>query len=162
MTSYQTHLQTYLFWLQERGLPVPAGMCEHCGYTPVDNAKLTVCYPRVFTAQEDEVMRQFDAIWVKMQRLPLRNCRGNQLCAQQRRDLQRRKYVLLLGNECSKALFNTKPDFADEHGRYCQQLDWGATKFMLTLHPRDIIRYPDNKLVWQHDLSEAIRALRHH
>ena len=152
--------QNYLLWLRERGLYPPTGMCEHCGYQPVANASLTVCYPHPLSAQEDSLLQQYACLWNKVQRLPLHNCKDNQLCAQQRRDLQRRKHVLLLGAASSKMLFNVQPRFAQEQGHYRQHSDWGETRFILTFHPRDLLRYPANQLEWQRDLSEATSVLR--
>ena len=151
--------QNYFLWLQERGLRLPTGICKHCGYVPVANARLTVCYPSRFSPQEDKVLRKYGSVLDKLQMLPLHRCKDNQLCAQQSHDLQQREHVLLFGAESSLILFNALPRFAKDRGHYRQYQGWGDTKFMLTFHPRDILRYPDNQLEWQRDFSEAINAL---
>ena len=152
--------QNYFLWLQERGLRLPTGICRHCGYVPVARANLTVCYPSRFLPQEEEVLQQYEGILDKLQMLPLRECKDKQLCAQQRLDLQRREHVLLLGAASSLMLFNALPHFASVRGRYRKYHGWGDTKFMLTFHPCDILRYPANQFEWQRDFAEAINALR--
>ena len=151
--------QNYLLWLQERGLRLPTGMCKHCGYLPVAKASLTICYPNSLSAQEKNLLQEQGDILNKAVHLPLLRCRNDQFCTQQRRDLQRRTHVLLLGAASSKMLFDVQPRFARERGNYRQHADWGETRFMLTFHPRDILRYPANQLDWQKDFAEAIDAL---
>lgn len=154
-SSFDQYL-TYRQWLIDRGQPAPkVQSCKFCGYHRQTIPAQILVYDTL-TDQEKGLLvslrsTKLDGICP----VAIYPCSTNygRICVDQWQDWQQVQLIIFLGNP-SASLVIGEQRFAQQQGKISKLTD--DTRYCLTFHPRDILRYRDNADLWYRDLQTAV------
>lgn len=148
-------VENYLYWLLERGQRPLDGACPYCGYRTNGSESLLVCYDSL-TRTEIQLCKKTISTSFTKQLVKIFACPAQQggICTVQRNELEKTSSIVVLGNATAKTLIG-ECRFARQQGDYFSIPQWKNTRFLLTFHPRDILRHPPNAQLWQRDLQKT-------
>lgn len=179
-TEANRQLAAYALWLEERGLKTPsfrdttAATSSHAEGTPSNRAEGTVSQPdespsseimfvgdRPFTPDERALLAKIlAALDLAPDRAPMiENAAPDALRAAIAR--HRPAAVVLLGVPTLRTAIASQCSFRQLSGRvFRYAASYGDTAFLVTYHPRDLLRFPANKRQAWDDLQRAAAFVR--